>query len=347
MDPLTEAQKKLMPEMTELLKRRYQILLTIKLEEPIGRRTLCELAGATEREIRKETDLLRNQQLIETRTAGMVVSEQGLAVLDALKEFMREVSGLAAMEKQLKSILGISKVLILPQDSDDIPAVKANIGKEAARLLESFFTQNKKIAVTGGSTMAAISKELSTEKKDSSLQFIAARGGLGEDVLHQANTIASSFAEKTGGSVKTLYLPDHLSAEAFEMMMREPVIKEMMDLYDQTDVVVHGIGNAEEIALQRKSSLEEVERIRSGGAISEAFGYYFDKEGKVVYRIRTAGIQLEQVQKARAILAVAGGRSKAKAILSYFNIAAKQTVLITDEGAARKIIELTQKQEEI
>ncbi|MGK7379482.1 sugar-binding transcriptional regulator [Planococcus sp. 1R117A] len=346
MDPLTEAKKKLMPEMTELLKKRYQILQTIQMEQPIGRRTLSELAGMTERDIRKETDLLRNQQLIEARTAGMVVTAQGLEVLDALKEFMREVSGLSNMEKELKSILGISRVLIVPQNSDDIPAVKSNIGKEAARLLEAKFPLYKKIAVTGGSTMAAISKEIASDKKDSSLQFIAARGGLGEDVLHQANTIASLFAEKTGGAVKTLYLPDHLSAEAYEMMMREPVIKEMMELYDQTQVVVHGIGNAEEIALQRKSSFEEVEKIRAGEAVSEAFGYYFDKNGNVVYRIRTAGIQIEQVQKAPFILAVAGGRSKAKAILSYFKIAPEQTVLITDEGAAQKIIELTQKQEE-
>lgn len=346
MDSLTEAKKKLMPEMTELLKKRYQILQTIQLEQPIGRRTLCELAGLTERDVRKETDLLRNQQLIEARTSGMVVSAEGQEVLDVLKDFMREMSGLSDMEKQLESILGISKVYILPQDSDDIPAVKANIGKEAARLLESKFPQYKKIAVTGGSTMAAISKEITADRKNDSLQFIAARGGLGEDVLHQANTIASLFAEKTGGGVKTLYLPDHLSAEAYEMMMREPVIKEMMELYDQTEVVVHGIGNAEQIAMQRKSSIEEVNRIRDGGAVSEAFGYYFDKEGNVVYRIRTAGIQMEQVQKAPFILAVAGGRSKATAILSYFRMAPAQTVLITDEGAARKIIELTQKLEE-
>src|SRR5690606_15248719 len=97
----------------------------------------------------------------------------------------------------------------------------------------------------------------------------------------------------------------------------------------------------------RKSSIEEIERIQTGGAVSEAFGYYFDKDGKVVYHIRTAGIQLEQVQKASVILAVAGGRSKAKAILSYSKIAPEQTVLITDEGAAREIIELTKKLEEL
>lgn len=347
MDALSVAQRKLMPEMSELLKKRYQILQTINLEQPIGRRTLSEIAGATEREIRKETDLLRNQQLIEMKTAGMTVTSQGLEVLEKLKVFVREMSGLTDMEIQLQKILGISNVVILPQDSDEIPAVKSHIGKEAARLLEALFGRYEKIAVTGGSTMAAISKELSIGKPNRALQFIAARGGLGEDVLHQANTIAAAFAEKTGGSFKTLYLPDHLSAEAFAMMMKEPVIKEMMDLYDQTDVVVHGIGNAEEMAVRRHSSLEEVEKIRSGGAVSEAFGYYFDKDGKIVYRIRTAGIQLEQVQKASTILAVAGGGSKARAILSYFKNAPNPTVLVTDEGAARKIIELTKKLEEL
>lgn len=347
MDTLSEAQQKLMPEMSELLKKRYQILQTIDLEQPIGRRTLCEVAGATEREIRKETDLLRNQQLIEMNKAGMTVTSQGSEVLEQLNVFIRELSGLTDMEAQLQSLLRITKVIILPQDSDEIPSVKSHIGKEAARFLETLFDRYKKIAVTGGSTMAAISKELQACKPDPTLQFIAARGGLGEDVLHQANTIAAAFAEKTGGSFKTLYLPDHLSAEAFAMMMKEPVIKEMMDLYDQTDVVVHGIGNAAEMAVRRHSSIEEVEKIRTGGAVSEAFGYYFDKDGNIVYRIRTAGIQLEQVQKATIVLAVAGGESKASAILSYAQNAASPTVLITDEGAARKIIELTKKLEEL
>ena len=343
MDKVTEAQLMLIPEMSELLKKRYQILQTVMSEQPIGRRTLSELINLTEREVRKETDLMRDQKLIEMRSAGMIVTASGEDVLESLKELIREISGLGQLERRLQQILGISKAVIIPQDSDSIPTVKSHIGTEAAKLLETQFAKYKKIAVTGGSTMAAIAKELNDGKTGTDLQFIAARGGLGEDVLHQANTIASAFAGKTGGSFKTLYLPDHLSPEAFEMMMKEPMIKEMMDLYNHTDVVVHGIGNAEEMAQRRNSSPEEVDKIRTGGAVSEAFGYYFDKDGKVVYRIRTAGIQLEQVQKAPFILAVAGGRSKGKAILSYFKNAPERTVLVTDQGAAEEIIAITQK----
>ncbi|WP_033542502.1 sugar-binding transcriptional regulator [Planococcus sp. CAU13] len=342
MDALSSAQNKLLPEMSELLKKRYQILQAIHQEQPIGRRTLSEFLGMTERDIRRETDLLRNQQLIEMKTAGMVITGQGEEVLDALKTFMHKLTGIADLAEKLKKQLEIADVILVPSDSDKAIAVKSQIGKEAARLLEKDFKAGMKVAVTGGSTIAAIAKELKDVKSCPPLQFIAARGGLGEDVLHQANTIASAFAEKTGGTFKSLYLPDHLSEEAYAMMMKEPLMKEMMGLYEQTDLVVHGIGNADEMAVRRKSTPEEMEKISGGGAVSEAFGYYFDGHGNVVYRIRSAGIQLEQVNKAPAIIAVAGGRSKAKAILSYFKNAPKHTVLVTDEGAAREILEHTE-----
>ena len=342
MDALSSAQNKLLPEMSELLKKRYQILQSINQEQPIGRRTLSEFSGMTERDIRKETDLLREQQLIEMKTAGMVITRLGVEVLDSLKSFMHELTGIADLAIKLKQQLGISDVVLVPLDSDHAVSVKNQIGKEAARLLEMHFRNETKVAVTGGSTMAAIAKELKGEKSYPALKFIAARGGLGEDVLHQANTIASAFAGKTGGSFKTLYLPDHLSEEAYTMMMKEPLIREMMNLYEEIDVVVHGIGNAKEMAVRRQSTSEEVQKITEGGAVGEAFGYYFDEDGNVVYRIRSAGIQLEQVQQAPAIIAVAGGSSKAMAILSYFKNAPERTVLVTDEGAAREILKLTE-----
>ncbi|AQQ52665.1 sugar-binding transcriptional regulator [Planococcus lenghuensis] len=338
MNPVSDAQQKLLPEMTELLKKRYSILSAVQLEGPIGRRALSEMVRLTERDVRKETDILRNQNLLIIQNGGMAISQEGISVLERLKETMRQWSGLSDMESALETVLGISRVVIVPQDSDEIAAVQTQIGREAARYLESRFTEFKRIAVTGGSTMAAVADELKTEKPDSQLEFIAARGGLGEDVLHQANTIASAFAKKTGASCRTLYLPDHLSAEAYEMMMREPFIREMNTLYDKAEIIVHGIGDAQEMAARRRSTPEELKVILDGGAVGESFGYYFNESGEVVYRIRTVGIQLEQLKKVPVILAVAGGKTKAKAILSYMKHAPKQTILFTDEGAAEAML---------
>ncbi|MBW9234453.1 sugar-binding domain-containing protein, partial [Leptospira santarosai] len=134
--------------------------------------------------------------------------------------------------------------------------------------------------------------------------------------------------------------PDHLSETAYKTMIKEPVIKEMMDLYDHTNIVIHGIGDAKEMAKRRNSSLEELDIISEKQAVGEAFGYYFNEQGKAVHRIRTVGIQLKQLNQVKHLLAVAGGASKASAMLSYLKHAPHQTVLITDEGAAKKLTQL-------
>ena len=64
----------------------------------------------------------------------------------------------------------------------------------------------------------------------------------------------------------------------------------------------------------------------------------FDEKGQIVYRISRIGIQLEDLASMECVIAVAGGTSKAKAIVSYMKHAPKQTCLITDEGAAKAIL---------
>jgi central glycolytic genes regulator len=91
------------------------------------------------------------------------------------------------------------------------------------------------------------------------------------------------------------------------------------------------------MAERRKTAQEEMEKIKHHHAVAEAFGYYFNQEGEVVHKVKTMGIQLEDVKKVEHVIAVAGGASKAKAIKAYMK-QAHHSVLITDEGAARELI---------
>ncbi|WP_316396384.1 sugar-binding domain-containing protein, partial [Enterococcus faecium] len=49
-------------------------------------------------------------------------------------------------------------------------------------------------------------------------------------------------------------------------------------------------------------------------------------------------IELQDLEKVPIIMAIAGGKSKAKAIRAYMKNAPKQTWLITDEAAANEIL---------
>ncbi|WP_391116901.1 sugar-binding transcriptional regulator [Psychrobacillus sp. L3] len=340
MESLLTAQLKLIPEMSDLLQKRYQVLQMIQLSKGIGRRVLGEQLGLSERDTRKELDALRNQGLIEISRDGAAISPEGTKILMELKEVVREWSGRLQLEQTLSKILHIKEVIIVPGNVDTNTNAAMLLSQEAAKFLESILTDDKIIAVTGGSTIASISNFVQDTTKWKNLMFIAARGGVGKDVTLQANTIVSLFSNKTNGSYRTLYMPDSLSEEAYTTMKKEPFIQEMMDLYEKTSIIIHGIGDAEEMARRRNSSEEEIERLKEKGSVSEAFGYYFNDQGEAVHRIRTIGIQLKQLKNIEHLLAVAGGAKKAKALLSYFKQAPEQTVLVTDEGAANEMMNI-------
>lgn len=340
MPSLTEAQLKMLPEMSGLLQVRYRILNMVQMLGPIGRRALADSLSLAEREVRKETDLMREQGLIAANRTGMSISEAGIQILDVLKPLVYEWSGITDLERQLQKHLRVKRMTIVDGNVDQEPSVKAMMGVEAANLLKREAKQGDIIAVTGGSTVAAVGEQLSTASKIRGATFIAARGGMGFDVKMQANTIAAEFANNTGNEYRTLYLPEHLSEAAYNAMIHEPIVKDMLDLYDRTDIVVHGVGSADEMAWRRNSTSDEVDKLREHGAIGEAFGYYFDETGKAVQRIRTVGLQLEQVKKCPTVIALAGGASKAKAILAYFTNAPEQTNFITDLSAAQEMLKI-------
>ncbi|MCO6061739.1 sugar-binding domain-containing protein, partial [Pseudomonas sp. MOB-449] len=64
-----------------------------------------------------------------------------------------------------------------------------------------------------------------------------------------------------------------------------------------------------------------------------------DTQGQIVHKVKTIGLQLEDLESKDFIFAVAGGKSKGEALKAYLTIAPKNTGLITDEAAAKIILE--------
>lgn len=335
---LIEVQKKLLPDLLSVMQKRYQILKSIYFMEPVGRRTLAGELGHSERVLRSEVEFLKDQKLVSIKPAGMNVTEQGLAVLHELESMMRDISGINEMEENLKSILHLQEVVIVPGNSDETPWVKGELGRACARRMKRHLDGENIIAVTGGTTMAMVADMLTSDFTENEIVFVPARGGIGEDVKNQANTICAKMAENTGSKHRVLYVPDQVSREVYESIVKEPMIKEVLSLIKNANMVLHGIGEANTMAKRRKTKEEDMEKIIKGHAVGEAFGYYFNEDGEIVHKVPTIGLQLNDLPNVQHVLAVAGGTSKAKAIKAYMKTATNSTVLITDEGAAKEIL---------
>ena len=123
--------------------------------------------------------------------------------------------------------------------------------------------------------------------------FVPARGGLGENVVYQANTIASSMAQQAGGYYTTLYVPDNVSESTYDTLMLEPSVMHTLDKIKQANITIHGIGDALKMAHRRQSSQNVIDNLQHHQAVGEAFGYYFDAQGQIVHKVKTIGLQLE------------------------------------------------------
>lgn len=81
--------------------------------------------------------------------------------------------------------------------------------------------------------------------------IIPARGGLGKKVETQANTLAANLAYKLDASYKLLHAPDNLSDNALNSLMNEAEVKELIESIHTSNILIYGIGRADEMARRR------------------------------------------------------------------------------------------------
>lgn len=330
----------LAPDFLTVLRQRYQVLRMISWASPIGRRTLAAELDISERVLRTETDFLRRQRLIDATTAGMVITPRGREVLQGLENFMNQLVGIHDAEKQLADALGIDHCMIVSGNCDVQPKILDEMGQLVSQTLNALLPDGKNIvAVMGGNTMGHVATALTRKLgQGRQLMFVPARGGIGERVDIQANTICAEMARATGGEHRALYLPDNVSEEVYEPLLKEPSVRQVLDLIDHATAVVHSVGDALVMAERREMDADTIQLLREDQAVGEAFGYFFNEAGQVVYKVPRIGLQVADLQRIAHIICIAGGASKGKAIRAYMHSAPDHTWLITDEGAAKVIL---------
>lgn len=339
MEDVLKLQQKIVPELVELLEKRYNILRTIYYNQPIGRRVLANNLEIGERIVRTEINFLKSQNFIEINTPGMTITKEGEEIIDKLKNFIHEIKGLSELEDFIQESLGLKKVMIVPGNLDEDRTVVNEIGRAAATYLKSIISDGSIIAITGGSTIKELINNIPKVSGVKDVLVVPARGGMGRNVELQANTLVEKLANKVEGNYKLLHVPDNLSDKAMSTIIQEKDIKDILDTVYRANILIYGIGRADEMSRRRGLTAEEISRIEDSKAVGEAFGYYYDKKGDIVYSTPSIGIRNEEIGRINTLIGVAGGKDKAEAIISiqknYHN-----SVLITDEGAAREVIDL-------
>lgn len=328
------------PDMIEVLERRFEILDYIDQFSPIGRRALSVKLHLTERVLRNEVEILKEQHLILSSKTGMSLTPLGEQILVKLKDYLGDRREIRSLEQKLTQVLAIEHCTVVPGDSDDLADVLKQMAKKTAEIIDALLDEGRQIiSVMGGSTMKEVAHQIPSEighQRD--LLFVPARGGLGEESTLEANVIAAKLADQVGGKSRSLYAPDHVHQEIYEHLINEPDIKKTLELIEQSNLLIYSIGEPELMAKRRQLSQESIDYIMSKKPVAEAFGEFIDEEGRTVHKLFSIGMQLKSLNAIPNIIVVAGGKRKAQAIIGHLKTVPSHTWLVTDGAAAKEIL---------
>lgn len=330
--------QKLAPDLAQQIERRALVLERIDALQPVGRRLLATRLNLPEREVRTVAALLKEHGLVSLDAAGMSLTAQANDILAVARRFSRDIRGLTKLETALSGKLGVPKVYVAPGDADLDEQVLREVGRIAAGRLRSFLQSGSTLAVTGGMTIHEVAFAL-PQSAPMNVMVVPARGGIGRALETQANTIASEIAKRLGGHHRLMHLPDHLDAQALTEMKKVREVNETLELLQRADVVLHGIGRADDMAEKRQLSPSLHNEVLGKGAVAEAYGCYFDRDGQLVFSASTVAHDLGALKPNCALIAVAAGKRKAEAIQAVMRNRS-HAMLVTDEGAAREMLDL-------
>lgn len=338
MNNLIQLLKKISPEIIEITEKRYSILRTLEFNQPVGRRALAANLNKSERWVRSELDMLKEQGLIDIQTAGMTVTEEGKYIINQFRNFIAELRGITSLAQEIKEALGVREVIIVPGDTEADWETLKDIAKSAFDYISKNIHDNYVIAVSGGYSVLAVADN-ANKLSASNLTVVPARGGIKADLERQANIVAAKLANNIGCSYHLLHLPDNISEDVLNSMISDPDINKVIDYLRSADIFIFGLSSLESISKKRNFTEEEMAELIRLDVKAEAFGCYFDKEGNIVHKTGSIGISPEDLKNIELAMCVGGGVAKAQPII-LVNKGRSNNVIVTDEAAAQEILRI-------
>lgn len=328
----------LMPEMLTKAQERYEILRWIYAMGPIGRHLLSAETHLSDGSVQNHLRALEREGLVYEEPSGFLLTSKGSSLVEPLSSFLMKRPANKELEKELKGILSMKRVIVVRGDSDISINVKKDISREAALLMLSTIRDHEVIAVGGGSMVSAIPELLPALHMDVSV--VPACGGFGEKVEDLPNLTTARLAERLGGKYRILHVPDGISIDLVRRIKKEiPEENDVNALIGKTTLLVIGINSAEEAARIHDLPEDVRVRLRKQHAVGQSLGLYADINGRILYRVYGMGITLEDIPSIPNVLIMAGGRQKAASILGMARAGVRGT-LVTDEGAGKELLRM-------
>jgi deoxyribonucleoside regulator len=252
-----------------------------------------------------------------------------------------------ALEKELLARFHLTDAMVVAVEGDTADLVRQRIGQAAARYLERSLQNGDVVGLGWGRSLYEMVNSLEPHRK-AHITVAPLIGGLGQIApVFQVHELTRLLAEAFGGTWQNFYTPALVESDAMaSTLLHSTDGKQVTALWQQLSVAVVGIGNVDlgaemQMLFVNYLDANAQQRLNDAKAVGDICVRFFDIKGKpCIDAIRgIVGISLEQLRRTRRVIGIAGGVTKAEAILGAL-CGRYIDVLVTDESAARRVLEL-------
>ncbi|HTX78014.1 MAG TPA: sugar-binding transcriptional regulator [Longilinea sp.] len=251
------------------------------------------------------------------------------------------------LQTELARQFGLRAAFVLGARLGDSNLLK-NLGEAAAHVVKEYFQPNMVLGLPWGTTVSSAVDALEVEEPIPCkiTQMVGALGS--RNLYYDGHGIVQRLAEKLGGEAYYLNAPFLVDSEqTANALYKNPSICETLSIARRCTVALLGIGSTDpDYSSYYKAgylSLEELNEMRSDGAVGGVCGIHFDSTGNLRsldFQRRMMSIDEDSLKTIPVRIGVAGGLGKIDAIQGailggYINI------IVTDHLVASALLRRT------
>jgi DNA-binding transcriptional regulator LsrR (DeoR family) len=251
------------------------------------------------------------------------------------------------LEDALEEAYGLREAVVVESMDTTDDGVIYDLGVAAGAYLEMTLTGGDVVGMSSWSaTLLAAVDAMRPLSRTGAQRVVQLMGGVGNPSAEaHAARLTQRFAELTGAQPTFLLAPGIASsAQAHDVLLKEPVVRDAMSAINDVTLALVGIGSLEPSTLLQSSGniFPDKERRLLGkrGAVGDICLRLIDAEGRAVpsdVDKRVIGVTLDQLARSDRSVGVAGGPRKYEAIRAAL-LGHWVNVLITDQVTAERLI---------
>ena len=251
------------------------------------------------------------------------------------------------LEKEFVNHFNLKDARILKSYDQNNDQIIKGLGFFAAEYIDNTIQEGDVITCSYGRTVASTIQALNPNRK-LKITVVQMIGALGvENPFIDGPDLVRFLSQKYGGEYRYLLAPlvvqDSATRQALVSQIR---FQQTMELAKSAKIAVSGIGSMEEdlpsLIWTNYIHNEKWKALHDKGAVGHFSAFFLEEDGNLLddeINQRVISMDLESLKRIPYMIAVAGGKLKARAILSALK-GGYPNILVTDDSAANKVLDL-------